>query len=73
MELKRSGDWVQLADGRWANLDHCDLIEVREADGGWELVAWNARQAHLDAYVIAEFKSDKEARKALDAMAENLD
>lgn len=66
MELNLKGTWIQTADGRWANLHHCDLAEVvfDKDRGCWVARAWNALQPHVDAYVLAE-SGDRESAESL--------
>lgn len=72
MEVKLVGTWARLADGRAANLSHCDLIEIVEDGGGFVLQAWNALQPQVEAYVLGTFKSRADADKALGRCLEAL-
>ena len=65
MEIEFRAGWVRLADGRWANLEKCDLVEVHETGKVWQVRAWNAMQPQVEAYILAEFEEEKAARAFL--------
>lgn len=70
MAIVTSGQWVRTRDGNWVNTDHVDLFEVTKSDSKneWKIVAWNALQPQVEAYVVATFDTDVKAHNELDAL-----
>lgn len=70
MAIVTSGQWVRTLDGNWVNTAHVDLFEVVNSDSKskWKIVAWNALQPQVEAYVVATFDSEVKAHNELDAL-----
>ena len=74
MAIELAGTWVKNVDGAWVNLAHCDLLEVKQRKDkkSWDVLGWNALQPQVEAYIISNRKTEKEAKKELQDLIAKL-
>lgn len=75
MAITVKNNWLRTIEGNWINANHVDLFEVIDADTHdqqWRVVAWNALQPQVEAYVLAQAADEATARGLLDRLIEAL-
>jgi hypothetical protein len=73
-------NWIRSEEGNWVNFDKMSLLEVEEADGDFEVVAYSAYDSSSNAdgssdqvgYCIKVFSSRSEAVEFLDQLMNSL-
>lgn len=77
MAITVKNNWLRTVDGNWINANHVDLFEVvnaevRDNNNSWRVVAWNALQPQVEAYILAVAPDEAAARSLLDRLIESL-